>query len=252
MTADSRGAVQVGFSAFFDCFLHHNIRNYPIKVSANIMLWCNNKIKMKESLSKFWSFNRVRDASLIKTEDILWQGPFSWPGFEQINKLDTLPDTAGVYLFTFEYKDGYILRSAGVTNSMKRRFSQHKREYMSGNYTVLDVESANNGGRNEIWHGWSYAKEHKDEFLRYKDYILQSVENELASYRLFITKITDKRKQERIEFAIIQNAYISKKPWGDLVDGGMALRGRGNSEIPIEARNICSHTIYGIPKVFEI
>lgn len=207
---------------------------------------------MKESLPQFWSFNRVRDASLIEKENILWQGPFSWPGFEQMNKLAVIPNVAGVYLFTFEYKDGYILRSAGHTNSMKRRFFQHKREYMSGNYTVLDVKSANNGERNEIWHGWSYAKGHKDEFLRHKDYILRSVENELASYRLFITEITDKRKRERIEFSIMHDAYASKEPWGDLVDGGVALRGRYSYEIPIEAINVCPHKIYGISEIFEI
>ncbi|HFE65847.1 MAG TPA: hypothetical protein ENJ93_01175 [Chloroflexi bacterium] len=207
---------------------------------------------MEELLPNFWCFNRFRDASLIKTEDVLWQGPFSWPGFEQINNLMPGPDVAGVYLFTFKYKDGYILRSAGNTNSMKRRFAEHKRKYMSGEYTVLDVESANRGERKEIWHGWGYAKEHQDEFLRHKDHILRSVENELASYHLFITEIADKRKQERIEFAIIQNAYLSKKPWGDMVDGQMALRGRANDEIPIEVRNICSHKIYGIPEVFEI
>jgi hypothetical protein len=78
------------------------------------------------------------------------------------------------------------------------------------------------------------------------------VENELASYRLFITEITDKRKRERIEFAIIQDAYISKEPWGDLVDGGMALSGRANYEIPVEARNICSCKIYGVSKILEI
>jgi hypothetical protein len=207
---------------------------------------------MKQPLPKFWSFNRLRDASLIKAEDILWQGPFSWPGFEQTNALEIIPDIAGVYLFTFEYKGGYILRSAGNTNSMKRRFSQHTREYRSGRYTVLDVEAANNGERKEIWHGWSYAKAHHDEFLCHKDDILKSVEHELASYRLFITPIEDKRKQERLEFAIIQHAYISKEPWGDLVDGGMALKGRENHEIPIEVKNICSCKIYGIIESYEI
>lgn len=207
---------------------------------------------MKESRPKFWSFNRFRDASLIKTEEVLWQGPFSWPGFERENRLAIIPDIAGVYLLTFEYKDGYILRSAGVTNSMKRRFSQHKREYMSGRYTVLNITSAKKGERKEIWHGWGYAKKHQNEFLHHKDYILNSVKNQLTAYRLFITKIPDRRKKERIEFAIIQNAYISKEPWGDLVDGGMALRGRANSEIPIEAKNSCSHKIYGVPEILEI
>lgn len=207
---------------------------------------------MKESLPKFWSFNRLRDASLIEKEDVLWQGPFSWPGFERINNLALIPDIAGVYLFTFEYKDGYILRSAGATNSMKRRFSQHKREYMSGKYTVLDVKSANIGERKEIWHGWSYAKEHQEDFLHHRDYILKSVEHELAAYNLFTAEIVNKRKQERIEFAIIHHAYLSKEPWGDLVDGQMALRGRANDEIPIEVRNICPRKIYGIAETFEI
>lgn len=207
---------------------------------------------MEESLPTFWSFNRFRDVSLIKTEDIVWQGPFSWPGFDPINSLIPVPDIAGVYLLTFEYKDGYILRGAGHTNSMKRRFSQHKRECMAGRYTVLDVKSANRGERKEIWHGWGYAKTHQDEFLRHKDYILQSVEKELASYNLFITEVADRPKRERIEFAVMQSAYLSKEAWSDLVDGQMALRGRGNYEIPIEARNICHCKIYGIPEMFEI
>lgn len=207
---------------------------------------------MEESLPKFWSFNRFRDASLITTEDVLWQGPFSWPGFDPINNLIPIPDIAGVYLFTFAYKDGYILRGTGHTNSMKRRFSQHKREYMSGRYTVLDVQAANQGERKELWHGWEYAKTHQDEFLRHKTYILKSVENELASYNLFITEVGDRRKRERIEFAIMHNAYLSKEPWGALVDGGTALRGRANGEVPIAAKNICPHKIYGIPDMFEI
>ncbi|MBD3339234.1 MAG: hypothetical protein GF353_08995 [Candidatus Lokiarchaeota archaeon] len=207
---------------------------------------------MEKSHPIFWSFNRFRDASLIKTEYIFWEGPFSWPGFQKIAKFDTIPDIAGVYLLTFEYKDGYILRSAGVTNSMIRRFSQHKREYMSGRYTVLNINSAMKGERKEIWHGWGYAKKHQDEFLLHKDYIIKSVKDQLAAYKIFVAKIPEKRKQERIEFAIIQNAYISKEPWGDLVDGGMALRGRANSEIPIEAKNICLHKIYGVPEILEI
>lgn len=230
------------------------MKNYSIvrklhNLNCDVFLWV---MKMEESLLKFYSFNRFRDASLIEAEDIVWQGPFSWPGYNQINNLVPIPNVAGVYLFTFKYKDGYILRGAGHTNSMKRRFSEHKREYMSGRYTVLDAESACRGERKEIWHGWGYAKKHQDEFLRYKDYILKSAEKELASYNLFVTEIADIRKRERIEFAVMQNAYCSKEPWSDLVDGGTALRGRATSEIPIEARTICSHKIYGIPDRFEI
>lgn len=207
---------------------------------------------MKNPLPEFWSFNRLRDASLIKTENVLWHGPFSWIGFEHVNTLKPVPDIAGVYLFTFEYQDGYIVRAAGVTNSMKRRFSQHTRDYRKGNYTVLDVEYAKIGERKEIWHGWEYAKQHRDEFTENRDFILQFVEKELQAYRIFITEVPDRRKRERIEFAIMQSIYSSKKPWADLVDGGTALRGRFCEEIPIEVKNVCSYKIYGLPEEMEI
>lgn len=207
---------------------------------------------MKNSLPKFWSFNRVRDASMIKTEDLIWQGPFAWIGYEQVDKPNPIPDIAGVYLFTFEYLDGYILRSVGVTNSMKRRLAQHTREYKKGNYTLLDVEFAKTGLRRELWHGWQYAKEHQDIFLENKDVILEFAEKELISYRLFISEIADRRKRERIEAALLINAYSSKEPLHDLIDGGMALRGRYNYEIPIEVKNICSHKLYGLPEIMEI
>jgi hypothetical protein len=46
--------------------------------------------------------------------------------------------------------------------------------------------------------------------------------------------------------------YVSKEPWEDLADKGMALRQRGNNEIPIEVQNICVHKIYGLPYILEI
>lgn len=203
-------------------------------------------------LPQFWSFNRTRDASMIKTETIKWQGPFAWVGYEKFNKLDPIPDIAGVYLFMFEYKDGYILRSLGVSNSMKRRFREHTREYQKGNCTVLDVEFAKKGLRKELWHGWQYAREHKNQFCANKVAILEFVKKELIAYRLFISEVADKRKRERIEAAIVINVYSSKEPWSDLIDGGMALKGRDNYEMPIEINNVCSHKLYGLPETIEI
>ena len=207
---------------------------------------------MKNALPQFWSFNRIRDASIIKTEDLIWQGPFSCIGYDQINESKPIPDIAGVYLCTFEYLDGYILRSVGVTNSIKRRLTQHTREYKKGNYTLLDVESAKNGVRKELWHGWQYAKEHQNILLENKDVILELAEKELIAYRLFISEVADQRKRERMEAAIVMNAYTLKKPWADLIDGGMALRGRCNYEMPIEIKNICKHRLHGLPETIEI
>jgi len=74
-------------------------------------------------------------------EEICWQGPFSWPGFEQTNRLTTMPDIKGVYLHSFEYNDGYILCSPGITTSTRKRFSQHTRAFFKGKYNVLDIEA---------------------------------------------------------------------------------------------------------------
>jgi hypothetical protein len=207
---------------------------------------------MKEKLPQFWCFNRIRDASLIKTKALIWQGPFSWIGYEQGNNLEPIPDIAGVYLITFEYIGGYILRSVGVTNSMKRRLSEHTREYFRGNYTLLDVESAKVGVRKELWHGWQYAKRHRSIYLDNKDIILELAEKELIAYRIFISEVADRRKRERIEAAILVNTYSSKALWADLIDGGMSLRSRYNREIPIQVKNVCAHKVYGLPELMEI
>lgn len=206
----------------------------------------------KQMLPDFFSFNRSSDHALITTEELNWEGPFSWNGYGKCDHLDDVHDIAGVYLFTFEYQDGYILRSVGVSNSIKKRISQHTREYKKGNYTILNVESAKEGIRKEIWHGWSYAKKNIDQFNLHKDDMLLAVDKELAAYRLFTASVSDKRKRERIEFSIMHHVYGSKEPWSDLVDGGMYLIGRSNYDIPVIINNKCMHKIYGLAESLEV
>lgn len=206
---------------------------------------------MKEPLPDFWCFNRLKDSKLITHKNIKWKGPFAWPSFEAENNLKSLPNGAGIYLFTYNYKEGFIIRSVGVTNSFKRRFSQHTREYRKGHYTVLDVNFARQGERRELWHGWEYAKQYSKEFFRNEKEIMQFVDKELEAFRLFIAIEEDQRKRERIEFAIMHHIYGAKEPWSDLVDGQMFLRGRANSEVPIKANNLSQEKIFGLPGEIE-
>ena len=199
-----------------------------------------------------WCFNRLRDNANIETEELIWQGPFSWPGFEINNELKPIPNIKGVYLFSFDFKEGYLLYAEGITNSTKRRISTHTREFRKGHYNVLDINSAKNGERKEIWHGWQYAKSHPDEFIQNKETILKAVDNQLQSFRIFIAEISDTRKSERIEAAIMQNIYTSQEHWSELADRGMFLKGRYNSEIPIKIKNLSSGKIYGLPVILEI
>jgi len=198
-----------------------------------------------------WSYNRLLDSDKITKENINWKGPLSIPGYENTNGLNSIPDLEGVYLFTFKFNDGYLLYGAGITNSTKRRLKEHIREYKKGNYTILDMKSAKKGIRNEIWHGWDYAKTHRKEFLDNKESILKSVDQQLSSSRIFITELKDKRLRERIEASIMNNIYNSKENWADLADRGMFLKMRYNSEMPIEANNIADNKIYGLPDFLD-
>jgi hypothetical protein len=199
-----------------------------------------------------WSFNRISDASKITTEEIKWIGPFSLPGYETRNGLEPTPNVEGVYLFSLVYKDGLILSGIGITNSTRRRLKTHIREYGKGNYTVLDVKAAEKGIRSEIWHGWQYAKAHQGEFKKRQGVILKAIDDKLSAFKLFIAEVTDKRKRERIEAAVVQNLYVSKEPWADLIDRGMFLKERYNFEMPIETKNTAVQKIYGLPEFLEI
>lgn len=192
------------------------------------------------------------DISNIGVREIEWQGPFSWIGYENQNNLNKIPDTEGIYLWTFQYKDGYLIYCAGITKSTKKRFRQHTLEYKSGNYTVFNVNDAEQGKRVEIWHGWSYARTHREEFTERKEEILNAVEEQLKSFRVFVAQILDKRERARFEAAIMNNIYCSTESWAELADRGMALSKRRRDEVPIIIRNISNVKFYGLSETLEI
>ena len=55
-------------------------------------------------------------ASAVMEMRASWLGLYSWPSFEKENELPELPALAGVYLFTIEYADGYLIYAAGITS----------------------------------------------------------------------------------------------------------------------------------------
>ena len=197
---------------------------------------------------------KLKQIDISKTElkEIVWQGPFSWSGYENQNGLDKIPDIDGIYLWTFKYEQGYLVYCAGITKSTKKRFRQHTLEYKSGNYTVFNVTEAEKGKRVEIWRGWSYAKAHREEFNERKEEILSAVERQLNSFSVFIAQMSDKRERARFEAAIMHQIYDSKEPWAELADRGMALSKRRKEEVPIVIKNISNVKFYGLPKILEI
>lgn len=192
------------------------------------------------------------DTLKMEIRNIEWLGPFSWTGYESQNNFEKIPDIEGIYLWTFRYEDGYLIYCAGITKSTRKRFRQHTLEYKSGNYTVFDVIDAEKGKRTEIWHGWSYARTHQEEFAERREEILSAVEEQLTSFRVFVAQIPNKRERARFESAIMNNIYCSNEPWAELADRGMALSKRRKDELPIVIKNISNVKFYGLPKTLVI
>ena len=82
---------------------------------------------------------------------------------------------------------------------------------MNGEYNVLDIAAAQQGVRKRIWHGWTYARTHREKFEERKSTILDAVRKQLAGFRIFITDTVDMRREarvlERLEAAIMRNLY---------------------------------------------
>jgi hypothetical protein len=186
--------------------------------------------------------------------EIDWTGPYGWPGFEHDNNLPCLPRQRGVYLQTFSYQDGYIVYLAGITRrSMAERFREHTRSYFQGKYNVLDIDAAQNGARKEIWHGWGYARAHRDEFEKQKDCILEAVRKQLAGFRLFTADLgTQSRILERVEAAIMKHLYRQPAPFSDLPDRKMFLARSRPSDVPIALSNRCTSLLHGLPALLQI
>lgn len=184
-----------------------------------------------------------------KTIEAFWEGPFSWPGYEKENNLLPIPEKPGIYLQTFKYYDGFLIYAAGITlRTILKRFGEHTRNYLNGEYNVLDIGSAERGIRKEIWHGWGYARENREEFEEKKGLIQEAVHKQLSGFSIFTCNIgRERRVLERLEASIMNSVYNGPGPICDFPDRGMYLSSRWDSEKPIIVKNITPEKIYGLP-----
>ncbi|NCA73028.1 MAG: hypothetical protein EOM91_23840 [Sphingobacteriia bacterium] len=186
--------------------------------------------------------------------DVIWEGPFSWPGFADESQLPGLPDRHGVYLQTFDYADGYLIYAAGLTRRVViRRFREHTRHYMNGDYNVLDLAAARRGLRREIWNGWGYARTHREEFEARKREIVDAVKVQLGGFRIFLAEVEPvPRLMERIEAAVMRHLESQDPPISSISDRGMMLAARWPDEMPLTMRIRANALLHGFPDQLEI
>jgi hypothetical protein len=192
----------------------------------------------------------------VKIEEVhvCWDGPYSWPSFEKESRLRGLPRVPGVYLQTFEYLDGFLVYAAGLTRRpVLARFKEHTRQYMNGEYNVLDIDAANQGVRKEIWHGWGYARDHREEFEQRKIEIQSAVRRQLSGFRVFVAQLdTEGRILERVEASIMNHLNKQPSPYCSIPDQGMMLAPRRKDENPLLMISRSVEKIHAMDQAIEI
>lgn len=196
-----------------------------------------------------------------QTVELLWCGPFTWPGVPHHSRLQNLEtfegaERCGVYLWTVEYSAGLLIYAAGITRrSFRERFHEHTHAYRTGVYTVFDAASLMQGKREEIWPGFWFRQrtvELKQEYQARKPEISGAAMRLLSAYRILVAHVEPTpRVLERIEAAIMNALYHAGGVIAEIPDRGMALSPRWNNEAPILVRSVSAQLIYGLPSEFE-
>jgi hypothetical protein len=181
--------------------------------------------------------------------DVEIEGPYGWPRFE--GSQSKLPITPGVYLLTFDYKDGFIPYGFGITRRpMRKRFLEHTREYVTGNYNILELDAAQHGTRKIAWKGWGWTPEKRADFEARKSQIVLLAHQQMSATRIFIMQLgVEPRLLERMEGALGKHFYQNKE---GLCDRGMLLMPRWGKEEPISVTFQSGPILYELPSQLEI
>jgi predicted DNA-binding transcriptional regulator len=200
----------------------------------------------------------VTDAMAPVEIDLHWHGPLAWPGIDPTCPLTSLDKTdaatsSGIYLWTLEYLEGYLIYCAGITRRrFVHRFREHRRNYKQGVYTLFDLPALQRGVRQEIWHGFYFSENRPPakiaEFNARKAELLAAVHEQLSTYRIFVAPtMPDQRILNRIEAAIMKNLYAVSGPVSEIPDRGMQLSSRWRREQKILVRNHSALLIHSLP-----
>lgn len=196
--------------------------------------------------------------------ELRWEGPFRWPGLRcegDATRLDGLnaaavAATCGVYLWTVEHSEGFLIYAAGVTcRPFSKRFMEHTRNYRTGIYTIFDVASMKEGIRNKVWPGFWFKKrspEMLQEYERRAAEIGVATNKLLSNYRIFVASAAPiRRLLQRIEASIMNNLYAAPGAACVIPDRGMALAPRWENERPVLVRSTAPVMLHGLPREFE-
>ncbi len=178
--------------------------------------------------------------------------------YGEIFSKPSVSEQPGIYLFTVEYINGYLIYMAGWTmRPFKKRLREHIREYQKGTYTIFETIDLQKGRRTEIWHGmWKKKSTNTPKIKRLfqsrQRELEPAIEKLLCTFRIFFAPLeVERRILARIEAAIMNTLYSEIEPISTIPDKGMALAPRWEKETPFIVHNLSPVYLYGLPQYFE-
>ena len=189
--------------------------------------------------------------------DLNWQGPFALMGSDVALCFEcSAAREPGLYLWTFEFRGGYLIYGVGLTTRpLAKRLTEHIRGFSSGQYTILKWRTAQNGIREEAWHGmWKGYDSPERQAERLARHVeIEIAANEMMSkMRVFLAPLPpNKRVLNRLEAAIMKILYAGSGPVVELPDKGVHLEPRKPSEPPLLVHNNTPYMLHGLPATFQ-
>jgi hypothetical protein len=188
---------------------------------------------------------------------VRFAGPYSWEGAGEDALFASVEGkSSGLYLLTAHSDGGYFIYSAGITTrSFANRLWEHTKEYLSGNYNVLDAKALRQGTRVVLWEGfwdardaWQRLTDHR---ARWTQLVMRAHEL-LETFQIFVAPLSaERRVLERIEAAIMTSLYDGSGKVAALPDREMRLLPRRQEEEPIIVRVESDVRFHGLPAAFE-
>jgi hypothetical protein len=188
---------------------------------------------------------------LERQEIIEWLGPFNWIG-PRGQSFFVQPESsmAGVYLWTIQYNNSYLVYYVGETaRCFRERIREHTKQYLSGAYNLYDPVEFARGDKRSIWKGMFCDKDGlkiEEFFNRYFE-LSPQVYSFLKLIRLIVAPVNDeKRFLERLEGAISMRIKSAPGIVGQFQDDGVRYRPRRSDEEPILVKMKLSVSVMGL------
>ena len=181
--------------------------------------------------------------------DVSLDRPWGWPLIS--SELGELPRQSGVYVMTIAIETAFRPYAVGLTRRpLRKRFHEHRRNFLRGEYNILDLDSARAGVRKLVWKGWGWTPEKREQFVSQQFEIERLAKVQMSATAVFNLSIPDEgRLYERLEAAIVAEAHLRGNL---LIDHGMYLAPRREYEAPISLDIRNSEAIEGLPATLTV